>query len=219
MMRQFVAYYRVSTQKQGRSGLGLDAQKAAVLAYIGAGEVVASYTDIESGKRDDRPELTKALMACKRTGATLVIAKLDRLSRDVAFIATLMKAGVEFIACDMPTANKLTIHILAAVAEAEREMISLRTKAALEAAKARGVRLGNPTPIRSLANASLAIQTKANNRADNLTRTVQEIRAAGIRSLNGIAKALTARGAPTARGGVWTAKAVSNLLKRQGCQN
>lgn len=215
MARKFVAYYRVSTQKQGRSGLGLDAQQAAVLAFVQCEEIVGSYTDIESGKRDDRPELTKALAVCKRSGATLVIAKLDRLSRDVAFIAALMKAGVEFIACDMPTANKLTIHILAAVAEAEREMISQRTKAALQAAKARGVRLGNPTPLRSLENANRAVCQNADQHASNVIKVINEIRKAGVQSLNGIANALAARGVETARGGAWTARAVSNLLSRQ----
>lgn len=216
MTRKFVAYYRVSTQKQGRSGLGLDAQQAAVLAFIQSGDIVGSYTDIESGKRDDRPELIRALAACKRTGATLVIAKLDRLSRDVAFIATLMKAGVEFIACDMPTANKLTIHILAAVAEAEREMISQRTKAALQAAKVRGVRLGNPSPIRSLENAVRVLKANADTRAATTMKAICEVQKAGVLSLNGIARALTARGIETARGGEWTARAVANVLARMG---
>src|SRR5262245_2711635 len=142
--RRFVAYYRVSTDRQGKSGLGLDAQKKAVLDYLNGGswELVAEHTEIESGKNNERPALTKAIEACRRHKATLVIARLDRLSRNVAFIAALMDSGVAFVAVDNPHANKLTVHILAAVAEHEREMISERTKAALAAAKARGKRLG-----------------------------------------------------------------------------
>src|SRR3954454_18915621 len=146
---KFVAYYRVSTQKQGASGLGLDAQRKAVADYLDGGRwsLVAEFTEVESGKRNDRPELAKALATCRRTGATLIIAKLDRLARNVAFVSNLMEAGVEFVAVDFPTANRLTIHILAAVAEHEREMISARTKDALVAAKARGTRLGNPNGL------------------------------------------------------------------------
>jgi DNA invertase Pin-like site-specific DNA recombinase len=148
--RRFVAYYRVSTDRQGRSGLGLEAQQKAVRDYLdgGAWEIVAEFVEVESGKRADRPELARALDACRKHKARLVIAKLDRLSRNLAFIATLMDSGVEFVAVDNPHANKLTIHILAAVAEHEREMISERTKAALAAAKARGKKLGTPGPGR-----------------------------------------------------------------------
>ena len=144
MRGKFVAYYRVSTQEQGKSGLGLEAQRKAVVDYLDGGkwELVAEFTEVESGKRDDRPELAKAIAWCKRAKARLVIAKLDRLSRDVAFIATLMK-GVDFLAVDNPHANKFTVHILAAVAEFERDAISKRTREALAAAKARGVKLGD----------------------------------------------------------------------------
>ncbi len=138
----FVAYYRVSTERQGQSGLGLDAQKAAVAAYMrGLGELEAEFVEVESGRKDDRPQLAAALALCRRKlGRVLVIAKLDRLARSVAFISNLMESGVAFVAVDMPHANKLTMHVLAAVAEHEREMISQRTKAALAAAKARGTR-------------------------------------------------------------------------------
>jgi DNA invertase Pin-like site-specific DNA recombinase len=148
---KFVAYFRVSTDRQGKSGLGLDAQRQAVMSYLDGGRwtLVAEFTEVESGKRDDnRPQLAAAIAACKRQKARLVIAKLDRLSRNLAFIAALMESGVEFVAVDNPHMNKLTIHILAAVAEHEREMISERTKAALQAAKARGKVLGNPQPAR-----------------------------------------------------------------------
>src|SRR5436305_5419555 len=140
----FVSYYRVSTDRQGESGLGLDAQRNADYLNGGCWNLLAEFTEIESGKRADRPQLAAALGACKKQKARLVIAKLDRLSRNLAFIATLMDSGVEFVAVDNPHANKLTIHILAAVAQHERELISARTSAALKAAKARGKRLGNP---------------------------------------------------------------------------
>src|SRR6202045_4658165 len=144
---KFVAYFRVSTERQGKSGLGLEAQRESVMNYLDGGRwtLVAEFTEIESGKRNDRPELERTLAACKKQKAKLVIAKLDRLSRNLAFIATLTDSGVEFVAVDNPHANKLTIHILAAVAQHEREIISARTSAALKAAKARGKLLGNPT--------------------------------------------------------------------------
>src|SRR3954466_1761959 len=143
---KWVAYYRVSTAKQGASGLGLEAQREAVAGYLNGGnwQLAAEFTEVESGRKNDRPELAKGLALCRRIGATLIIAKLDRLARNVAFVSNLMESGVEFVAVDFPTANQLTIHILAAVAEHEREMISARTKAALAAAKARGTKLGNP---------------------------------------------------------------------------
>lgn len=141
---RYIAYYRVSTARQGRSGLGLDAQRDTVRGYLAgtAGELLAEHTEIESGRRSDRPELANALAACRVHRATLVIAKLDRLARNVAFISNLMEAGVEFFVCDMPMANGLTIHMLAAVAENEARSISDRTRVALAAAKRRGVRLG-----------------------------------------------------------------------------
>ena len=143
---KFISYLRVSTDRQGRSGLGLDAQKRAIDDYLNGGnwKVLKEFVEVESGKTNERPQLQAALEACQRTGAMLLIAKLDRLSRNVAFIANLMDSGVEFVACDFPTANRLTIHIMAAMAEYEREMISKRTKDALQAAKARGKVLGNP---------------------------------------------------------------------------
>jgi DNA invertase Pin-like site-specific DNA recombinase len=141
---KFVVYYRVSTQKRGRSGLGLEAQREAVLNYLNGGNwsTAAEFTEVESGKRSDRPEFAKALAACRLHRATLVIAKLDRLARKVHFVSNLMESGVEFVAADNPHANKLTIHILVAMAEHEAEMISDRTKKALAAAKKRGTVLG-----------------------------------------------------------------------------
>jgi DNA invertase Pin-like site-specific DNA recombinase len=156
-MTDYVAYYRVSTDRQGASGLGLDAQRQAVARHVTGGQLAAAFTEIESGRRDtNRPQLHAALAECRKRRAVLLIVRLDRLARNVAFIANLMESGVDFVAVDMPTANRLTIHILAAVAEHEREMISARTKAALAQAKARGTPLGNPRPLAALKRANAA---------------------------------------------------------------
>jgi DNA invertase Pin-like site-specific DNA recombinase len=153
---EYIAYYRVSTQRQARSGLGLDAQRETVTGFAASGCIRAEFIETESGKRaDNRPQLKAALASCKKNKAVLLIAKLDRLARNVAFISSLMESGVEFIACDMPQANRLTIHILAAVAEHEAELISARTKAALQAAKARGTILGNPRLAEARARAAI----------------------------------------------------------------
>jgi DNA invertase Pin-like site-specific DNA recombinase len=220
---KFVAYYRVSTARQGRSGLGLEAQRQAVSDYLngGAWDLVAEFTEIESGKRNDRPELSRALELCRRQKATLVIAKLDRLARNVAFIANLMESRVDFVAVDMPQANRLTVHILAAVAEHEREMIVARTKAALAAAKARGKLLGWANPARQEERAAASrkgatvAKSSASLFAANVLPIIREIRTAGITTLVGIASALNARGVHTARGGAWYPATVRNLLARE----
>jgi DNA invertase Pin-like site-specific DNA recombinase len=202
---RFFAYYRVSTDRQGRSGLGLDAQQAAVLAFInGNAELVGEFTEIESGKRADRPELAKSLEVCRRQKAKLVIAKLDRLSRNLAFIATLMESGVEFVAVDNPHANKLTVHILAAVAQHEREMISERTKAALKAAKRRGTKLGNPQLAKAAKRGTAAVKANARRFAANVLAIIREIERAGATSANAVAAKLNERNVRTARGGKWT---------------
>jgi len=155
----FVAYYRVSTARQGQSGLGLDAQRSAVAGYVtGRGELVEEFTEFESGRKNDRPQLIAALDLCRRRRAVLVIAKLDRLARNVACVARLMESGAEFVAVDNPHATKLLVHLLAAFAEHERDQISVRTAAALAAAKARDVHLGNPRAAEAAAlrRASLA---------------------------------------------------------------
>ena len=218
MADRFVAYYRVSTDRQGKSGLGLEAQQKAVMDFVN-GELIEQFTEVESGKRSDRPELLKALKACKRHKATLVIAKLDRLARNVAFIANLMDSGVEFVAVDMPHANKLTVHILAAVAEHEREMISLRTKEALQAAKNRGVKLGSPVPEKASALGVTSQIDKASRFAENVIPVIREIENSGAKSLRAIATALNARGIPSARGGEWQAATVRNVLKRSASPN
>jgi DNA invertase Pin-like site-specific DNA recombinase len=212
---KFVAYFRVSTDRQGKSGLGLEAQRSAVMAYLNGGRwtLVEEFTEVESGKHADRPELEKALAACKKQKARLVIAKLDRLSRNLAFIAALMESGVEFVAVDMPHANKLTVHILAAVAQHERETISERTKAALAAAKKRGQRLGNPG-IAEVAKRGRAV-AKANARrfAANVRPIIEEIMRAGVTSHNAIAAKLNERNVKTARGGTWTHVQVGAILR------
>lgn len=218
--RRFVAYYRVSTQQQGRSGLGLEAQQQAVREYLNGGRwrLVAEHTEIESGKRNDRLELAAALAGCRVHGATLVVAKLDRLSRNAAFLLTLRDSGVDFIAADMPEANRLTVGVLAVVAEHEREAISARTKAALAAAKTRGVRLGNPAHLNPSARrlgtiASVKVrQARATQRATDLAPTIAELRQNGASSLRDLAQALNGRGIPATRGGQWTAAQVRRLM-------
>jgi DNA invertase Pin-like site-specific DNA recombinase len=220
---KFVAYYRVSTAKQGASGLGLEAQQEAVRSYLNGGrwQMVSEVTEIESGKRNDRPALANALALCRVHGATLVIAKLDRLARNVNFISNLMESGVEFTAVDLPQANRLTIHILAAVAEHEAVMISSRTKAALAAAKARGTRLGNPTSQIATwagegAQASVTVRkAKAAKRSADLLPMVREIQSSGAGSLRQIAAVLNTRGIPAARGGAWSAVQVRRVLAGQ----
>ncbi len=219
---KFIAYYRVSTARQGASGLGLEAQKASVMAHLNGGswELVAEFTEVESGRKSDRPQLAAALAACKRAKATLIIAKLDRLARNVHFVSGLMESGVEFIAVDFPTANRLTVHILAAVAEHEAKMISARTKAALEAAKARGKSLGWAIPARAGEQAAACIKgaaagkAQADQFAENTLPIIASIRASGITTLADIAEALNNRGIRTARGGAWYAGTVRNLLAR-----
>lgn len=225
MQGKFVAYYRVSTARQGRSGLGLEAQKHAVAEYLNGGRwtMLKEYTEVESGKVNARPELEKALRQCKVTGAKLVIAKLDRLSRNAAFLLALRDSGVKFVAADVPDANNLTIGILALIAEHEREAISRRTKEALAAAKRRGVRLGNPNGARPILRARkgnraalAAIKARADEHAARLRPIVEDLQAEGIVTLAGIAGALNERGMQTARGGAWHASSVRNLIARIG---
>lgn len=214
---RFVSYLRVSTDGQGRSGLGMDAQRRAVTDYLNGGgwEVRGEFVEVESGKNSARPQLALALSLCRLTGATLLIAKLDRLARNVAFIANLMEAKVPFVAADMPNATPFMLHIYAAVAEEEARAISGRTKAALAAAKARGVKLGGwrGGPKVDPATGTRAAAAKAAAHAAPILPMVRVMRGEG-RSLRQIAAALIAQGVETPRGGHWTASAVNGLLAR-----
>jgi len=217
---KFVTYLRVSTERQGQSGLGLEAQRAAVAAHVlGRGEVVAEFVEVESGKRSDRPELARALAEAKRAGAVLLIAKLDRLARNVAFIANLLESGVEVTAADMPEANRFLLHVMAAVAEHEAQAISDRTKAALAAAKARGVKLGWSMPSREAeqrqaAHKGVAVRVaQADDFAANVLPIIHELQSSGM-SLRSVAKILNERSVKTARGGKWQAATVRNVLVR-----
>jgi DNA invertase Pin-like site-specific DNA recombinase len=214
---KFFSYLRVSTDRQGERGYGLDAQRKAITDYLNGGpwELLGEFVEVESGRSDNRPELAKALAACKRHRAKLIIAKLDRLSRNVAFIATLMDGKIDFVCCDFPSANRLTLHILAAVAEHEREMISNRTKAGLAAAKARGVRLGNRRNLEEAqAKGARGNKVAADAFAARVLPLIRDIQKSGATSLRAIAAALAARGVATARGGQWTAVQVSAILHR-----
>ncbi len=220
---RYIAYYRVSTKRQGKSGLGLEAQKNAVADYLNGGRwsLLDEVTEVESGTRSDRPALANALALCRLHKATLLVAKMDRLSRNLHFLSGLMESGVDFIACDLPAANRLTIHVLAAVAEAEAEAISARTKAALAAAKARGVKLGGDrgniaSVSRKGASASARVRgAVARRRAADLLPVIEAIKADGAASLRDIADALNQRGILTARGGKWSAVQVRRVLGRR----
>ncbi len=216
---RFVSYLRVSTVRQGASGLGLEAQRAAVADHLRgvSGQLIREVVEVESGKRNDRPALEEALKLCRKNRATLIIAKLDRLARNVHFISGLMESGVEFVAVDMPQANRFVVHILAAVAEQEADAISRRTKAALAAAKARGMRLGgrrvSAVRFQEIAamgrSASIALRSqKSAQLRDDLRPVVDEIRGLGIVSLRAIASELNARGETTPRGHLWTSSQV-----------
>jgi DNA invertase Pin-like site-specific DNA recombinase len=220
---KYISYLRVSTDRQGKSGLGLDAQRKAIDEQLHRGNwlLLKEFVEVESGKNDERLQLKKALETCERTGAKLLVAKLDRLSRDLAFIANIMKTKVEFIACDFPDANRLTIHILSAMAEYERELISKRTKDALKASKARGKKLGNPQNLNSEAAkrgrllGTQARQLKADEHAQGVYETIKGYQDQGM-SLNQIARLLTENKVLTSRGKDcrWTATAVKNIIKR-----
>lgn len=225
-MQKIVAYYRVSTEEQGRSGLGLEAQRSAVATLCDSRgwTVVAEFTDVESGKRSDRPQLLAALQQADLTGATVCVAKLDRLSRDANYISNLQVRGAKFVAANMPEATGLLIHIMAGIAQEEREAISQRTKSALAAAKARlapGQRLGNPNGAAALHRAGkgnvaavAVLKAEANAHAAKVAPVIARLRAAGVSSLPKLATALNDEGIRTPRGGRWHPSSVQNLLKR-----
>lgn len=219
---KWISYLRVSTARQGRSGLGLEAQREAVTTFLNGGSwsLIAEVVEVESGTWSDRPKLAEALRLCRMHGATLVIAKLDRLARNVAFVSALLEAGVDFVAVDFPTANRLTIHILAAVAEHEAQAASTRTKAALAAAKARGTKLGGDRGnIRQIAAkgrqiAAVVRSRAADMKAQDVAATITEIDATGSMTLRQIAIALDARAIPAPRGGNWSSVQVARIRER-----
>jgi DNA invertase Pin-like site-specific DNA recombinase len=216
---KWVSYLRVSTGRQGKSGLGLEAQRQQVADFLNGGDwqLVKEFVEVESGKNGERPVVAEALKACRVYGAKLIIAKIDRLSRDAHFLLGLEKAGVDFVAADMPNANRLTVGVMAMLAEEERRMISARTKAALAAAKRRGVKLGGyrvgakvTAKARKAGNAANA--QRAATRAADLAPVISELQASGAVSLQAIADGLNGRGIPAARGGRWSATQVARAL-------
>src|ERR1700722_11603798 len=225
---KFISYLRVSTDKQGRSGLGLEAQRAAVESYLNGGRwaVVAEYVEAESGKRSDRPKLAKALSHAKAIGATVVFAKLDRLTRNVDLLRALVASDVDLVFCDLPhvppgAMGRFLLTQMASVAELEAGLISERTKAALAAAKARGVKLGNPNGARALRGkqvgnkeAVAAIELRGQEHATNLRSILDDIRGEGITSIRKIAEELNRGGIPAPRGGEWQPTTVVRLLAR-----
>jgi DNA invertase Pin-like site-specific DNA recombinase len=231
---KFISYLRVSTDKQGRSGLGIEAQRQAVERYLNGGRwtVVSEYVETESGRRADRPKLAAALAHSKAIGAKLVFAKLDRLTRNVDLLRSLVASGVDLVFCDLPSVppgpmGRFLLTQMAAVAELEAGLIGERTKNALAAAKARGVKLGNPNGARALkgkqvgnADAVAKIKANADQRAADLRGIVEDIRRSGVTSVRGIAEELAARGIRATRGDTWHPTAVARLLNRvQGTQS
>jgi DNA invertase Pin-like site-specific DNA recombinase len=221
---RYIAYMRVSTDRQGRSGLGLDAQRSAVAGYLNGGswELAGEFVEVESGRRDDRPQLEAALAACRLHRARLVVAKVDRLTRSVGFLHRLLDSGVEVEFCDLPQLSgptgRFMLNQMAAVAELEAGLISQRTRAALAAAKARGTRLGNPgnlTPegrARGSVRGNEAQRERAASRAADLLPTIRDLREKGTTSLRGIAAALNDMGVPSPRGGAWYPSSVRKVL-------
>ncbi len=218
MIKKYVSLLRVSTNRQGESGLGLEAQRAAVVNFVGSlkgqAEIVKEYVEVESGKKTDRPVLAEAVRECKANGYTLLVAKLDRLSRNLHFVTALQNSKVDFVAADNPHATPFLIHILVAVAEHERNMISNRTKLALEAARARGVKFGNPRYEEAIPKANEAWKQLSADRNAKLRRIVTEImEVTRLSKLGEIANALNLRGIKTNRGCQFTATQVHRLLK------
>lgn len=232
MAAQYVSYLRVSTKDQGRSGLGLEAQRGAVASFLvgQGGKLASEFVEVESGKRADRPKLAEALAMCRALGARMVVAKIDRLARNVHFVSGLMESGVDFVAADMPSVNRMTIHILAAVAEEEARAISTRTKDALAQAKARGTKLGGTRHRKGTGETVMTLTADMRREAARVRAQKARARAADVlpmiaavraeigpdAPLAAIARALTAKGVrtPSGRGSTWSAVQVSRILDR-----
>ena len=219
--KRYVAYYRVSTQKQGQSGLGMEAQKQAVSEFLNqfGGQLVAEFVEVESGKKADRPEFSKAADYAELSNASVLVAKLDRLSRDLHFITSLQKRGIKFKLADLPEIDQLTIHILAAMAEHEARMISVRTKQALQIAKSRGVVLGNPQlDLQRNRDVSAANSQRVKGQQDWHSKILKVIlhleQAEELSTCQAIANALNERGLTTARGANFSVAIVSRLSRK-----
>lgn len=221
---RFVSYRRVSTDEQGKSGLGLEAQATTIGQYVKSvgGELIAEYIEVMSGKYDERPELEKARAHAAKARATLIVSKLDRLSRESAFVSTFLRGerkgsryiAPDFVSCDYPTADVSMLQMAGVFGEMERRRISERTRDALQALKARGdVRLGNPRPEASLAKGMVTRIAKASEGKARALLTINDIKASGTATLKGIAAALNARGVKTARGGEWSATQVMRVVR------
>ena len=217
---QYVAYLRVSTQKQGYSGLGLEAQREIIQKYLCGKNPIAEYVEIESGRKKDRPKLKEALTLCRKDGATLIVAKLDRLARSVLFLSNLLESGVEILFCDFPQANKMMLHILSAISQYEAELIATRTKSALKAKKARGYKLGNPEHLldkheQAIQNSIKTCKEKADNNPNNkravaILRTLVKEK----HTLQEIADILNKEGFVTSQGCSFSKSTVYKLIKR-----
>ncbi len=217
---QYVAYLRVSTQKQGYSGLGLEAQREIIQKYLCGKNPIAEYVEIESGRKKDRPKLKEALTLCRKDGSTLIVAKLDRLARSVSFLSNLLESGVEILFCDFPQANKMMLHILSAISQYEAELIATRTKSALKAKKARGYKLGNPEHLldkhgQAIQNSIRTCKEKADNNPNNkravaILRTLVKEK----HTLQEIADILNKEGFVTSQGCSFSKSTVYKLIKR-----
>ena len=222
---KYVAYLRVSTKLQGTSGLGLDAQREIIRNYLGGNSPIAEFIEIESGRKTDRPKLQDALNLCRKEKATLIVAKLDRLSRNVAFTSRLLESDVEIKFCDFPEANRLVLHIISSIAEYEANLIRTRTKQALEAKKARGERLGKPenftgNQAKALSRSKESIQSKARDNPNNKRAVAMlKILVMQTANLSEMARTLNSEGFTTSRGGKFTAQQVKVLIERYNIKN
>ena len=220
MKQKYVAYLRVSTQKQGYSGLGLEAQREIIHNHLHDTTPIAEFVEVESGRKSDRPKLKEALALCRKDGATLIVAKLDRLARSVSFLSNLLESDVEIVFCDFPQANKMVLHIISAISQYEAELIAARTKASLQAKKARGFKLGNPEHLLekhqvAIQNSIRTCRVKADNNPNN-KRAVAMLRilVKENRSYSEMASILNQEGFVTSRGCSFTKSTVYKLIKR-----